>query len=218
MVNLKIFLLSILVVLAGCDSQDKNTQWRSKQLEKTFNTTAYNYTGHNIADIRFSRADASFKIEDAASADSIYLRNASKTVLGNGDSVFYSSASCCFYFNKINKPFSLKIIWQVVYDLDLFEGESGRFDHRTSKNAAPGSLWCEAIVPLRELYPKEADNLRLHFLRDGTVVALLGDVKEEQPLPVAEVTQHGAALAKGRYCVNEVDNPWYGIPHKPHRE
>lgn len=218
MVNLKSLVWAILLILGGCDSQDKSVQWRSEQLARTFNTSAYNYTENNIADIRFKLADLPFRIEDAASADSVYFRNASKTKLDDGQPVFYSPASCCFYWDKKTSKASLKIVWQVVYDLSLFEGESGQFDHRTSKQAAPGSRWCEAIVPIREPYPKEADNLRLHFLRDGSVVALLGDVKDDQPLSSSEVAQHSAALAKGRYCLKEVDNPWYGIPRKPHRE
>lgn len=208
-----------LLILLGCDASENGVNWRRQELERTMNTSVYNYTGHNLTEVRFKLASLPFKIQDAAAAGSVYLRNASKIKMDNGQSVFYSSRDCCFYWDKNTREnVSFRVVWQVVYDLSLFEGESGNFDHRTSKQAAPGSRWCEAIVPIRGPYPEQADNLVLHFLRDGTVEALLGDGKDEKPLSSAEVASHAAQLPKGQYCLKEIENPWFGIPRKPHVE
>lgn len=215
----RIFLWLAVLFLAGCDGPEKDLRWRQNQLQQTLNTSVYNYTDSNVTEVYFKFANLPFKIEEAAYAGPVYFRNASQTTMDNGQTVYYSSSACCFYWDKsVQPPVSLRVVWQVVYDLDLFEGESGRFDHRASRAAAPGSRWCELVVPVRAPYPAQFDNLRLHFLRDGAVVALVGDGKLEQPLPSAEVAVHAMTLPKGSHCQHEIDNPWYGIPRKPHRE
>lgn len=212
------FLLAVLF-LAGCDVSEKDLRWRQNHVQQIVNTSVYNYTDSNVTEVYFKFANLPFKIEEAAYAGPVYFRNASQTTMDNGQTVYYSSSACCFYWDKsAQPPVSLRIVWQVVYDLDLFEGESGRFDHRTSKAAAPGSRWCEQVIPVRAPYPAQFDNLRLHFMRDGAVVALVGDGKLEQPLSSVEVAAHATPLVKGKYCQHEIDNPWYGIPRKPHRE
>ena len=66
--------------------------------------------------------------------------------------------------------------------------------------------------------PDRPDTVLLHFLADGTVQARLGTFKTDVPLAAAEVKSHATRLPQGQFCRQEIENPFYGIPRKPHLE
>lgn len=95
------------------------------------------------------------------------------------------------------------------------------YDQRTSKKTAPGTRWCQAIIdiaPAPSPSPERPSIVVLHFFNDGYVQANLGTFKTSRPLLSEEAKLHSAPLPEGKYCRQEVENPFYGIPIKPHME
>ncbi|MQA36787.1 DUF3304 domain-containing protein [Rugamonas aquatica] len=199
-------------LLTACNSRD--------DLSGTMTTSSYNYTAHNLYNISFKDAAQVFDVAGAVRAGSVFFRNSSSALLDGGEKYQFSFADCCFMRDKhLRAPTKLKLVWNVVYDLDLFEGESGRnYDERANKGAAPGSRWCSAVIDVPGPAPVDADNLSLHFLPDGTVVGSYGKAQSPAPLTSAQVHAHATPMPKGQYCKQEIANPWFGIPRTPHRE
>ncbi|ELX08955.1 hypothetical protein Jab_2c10130 [Janthinobacterium sp. HH01] len=199
-------------LLTACNSRG--------ELSGTMTTSSYNYTTHNLYDISLKDATQAFDVAAAPRAGSVFFRNSSSALLDGGEKYQFSFADCCFMRDKhLRAPTKLRLVWSVVYDLDLFEGESGRdYDDRANKGAAPGSRWCSAVIDVPGPAPADADNLSLHFLPDGTVIGSYGKAQAPAPLTSAQVRAHATPMPKGQYCKQETTNPWFGIPRTPHRE
>ncbi len=212
------FVLALL--LTACKPQGSPAVAAADELANTMTTSTYNYTSHNLYDISFRDATLPFDIAGAARAGSVFFRNSDSAPLEGGEKYQFSFADCCFMWDKrVSAPTKLRLVWSVVYDLDLFEGESGKnYNDRTSKDTAPGSRWCTAVVEVQGPVPVTADNLSLHFLKDGMVIGSYGKAQAPAPLSPAQVREHAAPLPKGQYCKQEIANPWFGIPRTPHRE
>ncbi|MQA18162.1 DUF3304 domain-containing protein [Rugamonas sp. FT103W] len=211
---------TIALLLTACKPQGSPGDSAAETLANTMTTSSYNYTTHNLYDISFKDATLPFNVADAARAGSVFFRNSSRALLDGGEQYRFAFADCCFIWDKhLPAPTKLRVVWNVVYDLDLFEGESGKhYDDRASKEPAPGTRWCSAMVEVPGPAPVTADNLSLHFLPDGTVIGSYGKASAPAPLSSAQVLAHAAPMPKGQYCKQEITNPWFGIPRAPHKE
>lgn len=213
------FIVIFIFIFSGCNSKEKEDRLQQELIAKTFTTTSYNYTPYNLYSIAFKEISRPFKMDDAPSGGSVFFRNSSSAELDNGDRVAFSSDNCCFIWDKpIDKPLRVKVIWSVIFDLQSFDGHTS-YDDRTSKESAPGSRWCEAIVDiLPATGPERPTTVFFHFFSDGTVQAKMGTFKTGAPLNAEQVKLHSARLPQGQFCKQEIENPFYGIPRKPHRE
>ena len=216
-----ILIVFSIFMLIGCDSEEKETRLQKELNDKTFTTTSYNYTRYDLYSIAFKEISRPFKMDDAPSGGSIFFRNSSNAELDNGTRVAFSSDNCCFIWDKpINQPLRVKVVWSVVFDLDAFDRHTNyEYDERTSRGSAPGSRWCQAIVDILPASGSERPTtVFFHFLNDGTVQARMGTFKTGSPLTAELVSLHSTPLPRGQFCRQEIENPFYGIPRKPHRE
>ena len=212
--------VSSMGILTACNSKKNQDALAGEEAGKMMTTSSYNYTGHNLYDISFKDAAVPFDVAGAARAGSVFLRNSDSALLDDGGKYHFSFSDCCFMWDKrLPAPTKLRVVWSVVFDLDLFEGESGRaYDDRASRSPAPGSRWCTAVVEVIGPVPTTADNFSLHFLNDGTVVGNYGRAQAPMPLSITQLNKHAEAMPKRQYCRQETTNPWFGIPRTPHRE
>lgn len=209
-----------LIVLGGCQSKEKEAALIKGYVEKTFTATSYNYTQYSLFGVSFKLATYPFKADEAAGGGTVFPGTADTVALDNGQNINFSAGNCCFIWDQpLNKPVSIRVVWSVVYDFDLFNGESSKgYDDRTSKASQPGSRWCQALVDIPAYVGTQRPNtLYFHFLPDGTVQAELGTFSVP-PLSSNVVRQHGVNLSHPQFCKQEIENPWYGIPRQPHRE
>jgi hypothetical protein len=109
---------------------------------------------------------------------------------------------------KQKPPVSIKVWWKIVFDEKLHNLERG-YDPKISKNAAPGAVWCEAIVKLNEPFPANPRHLNLHFFPDGHIEATV--VESSVPIVEDEEKSKLPRLPVGKYCEKTIDNPWYGV-------
>lgn len=219
--NKTIFTLLSLLVLAGCNSKEREERRRKETLEKTFDATSFNYTPHVLADISFKDSALPFKIDDAASGGQTRPPRAPAIELDNGEKIRYSPENCCFMWSgALDKPGRLRVVWLVIHNYSYYQRESGEsYDARTSKNNPPGGRWCQAVVDILPAAGTDRpDRLIFHFLPDGSVRAQLANRKTEKPLPSELVKQHSIGLPEGQLCRQDIENPWYGIPQRPHFE
>lgn len=218
--KIKVLTLLSLLVLAACNSEEREARRRQEQLDRIFTTTAFNYTPHVLHSIHFKESALPFKIDDAPSGGSTYMRNGSGQKLDNGEPVQVSSRDCCFMWSgPLDKPGRIKIVWLVIHNLSYYNGAAEEYDERRSRENPPGARWCQATVDIKPAAgPERSKMVFLHFLPDGSVQAELGSYRTEKPLPSEQVKLHSASLPEGQLCKQEIENPWYGIPRKPHRE
>lgn len=219
--NKIIFSFFLIFILVGCDSKEAEARLQKEIISKTFTTTSYNYTKYDLYSIAFKDIVLPFNIDNAPSGGSVFFRDASQVNLDNGEKVSFSSGNCCFIWDRpIDKPIRVRVVWSVVYDTSFHDGKSSEsYDQRTSKQGAPGSRWCQAIVDIRPSEASERPNMVFfHFLGDGSVQARLGTLETGGVLPSSEVKLHSSGLPPGTYCKQEIINPFYGIPRTPHRE
>lgn len=210
-----------LFILLGCDSKEKEARRLEELRKTTFTTTAYNYTKFNLYNIMYKDASVRFDIDDAADGGSVFFRGRNKVNLDNGREIPSSGDACCVIWSKpTDRPLRIRVVWSVIYDLDAFDGKlDDRRDKRSFKDRGRGSAWCEAVVDVAPASADvQADRVVFHFLADGTIRANLESFASMQPLSAALVKQHATTLPEGEYCKREIDNPFYGIPRKPHRE
>jgi hypothetical protein len=110
-------------------------------------------------------------------------------------------------------PIRFKVWWERVVDMEIFE-KSGPYDKYTSKNAAPGTAWCEAIITIEKPIPKEPGYFVLHFYPDGHVESYISELKEleaEEPRVKFE-DRLKLPVLKGKPCLKEISNPYFGLP------
>lgn len=120
-----------------------------------------------------------------------------------------SASSGMVVWKKSQKPpVSIKVWWEVVYDKQLWNHGAG-YDSFKDKKAAPGTVWCEAIVKLKEPFPDNPQQLAVHFFPDGHVAAAV----VHNPAPIVSDAQKSKLprLPAGKYCEKTIDNPWYGV-------
>ncbi|PJC98431.1 hypothetical protein GQ37_012210 [Janthinobacterium sp. BJB1] len=216
-----ILIILSLFILAACNAREKEERLQKELSEQTFTTTSYNYTPYDLYAIAFKEISLPFNIDDAPSGGSVFFRDASEGRLDNGEKVAFSSGNCCLSWDRpVDKPLRVRVVWSVVFDMRYHDGQSSiSYDERTSRQGSPGSRWCQAIVDiLPSTGPDRPTSVLLHFLADGTVQARLGTFKTAAPLAAAEVKLHATRLPQGQFCRQEIENPFYGIPRKPHRE
>ncbi|MCY0912617.1 membrane lipoprotein lipid attachment site-containing protein [Massilia antarctica] len=210
-----------LLILAGCNSKEREARLRQEELDRTFSATSYNYTPYALYSIKFKEISLPFKIDEAPDGGSIFVRNSSQETMDNGEKIYSSGENCCFIWNgQIDKPLRVRVVWSVVYDTSYYDGKSSQeYDERTSKKSAPGSRWCQATVDILPAAGSDRpDSVFFHFLIDGTVQAHLGTFKTGAPLAAELVKSHAIPLPEGQFCKQEIENPFYGVPRKPHRE
>lgn len=218
-----ILLIAVLALsnLSACDSKENQARVLDTLSKKTFTTTSYNYTPYGLYAITFKDLSRPFKIDDAPGGGSVFVRDASFAALDNGDKIPFTTGNCCFIWDKpLDKPLRVKVIWNVVIDPAYYDGKSSvSYDERTSRESAPGTRWCEAVVDIAPASGGvQADSVVLHFLEDGSVQAQLASSKSDGPLPASVVKAHAANLPEGQFCKQEISNPFYGVQRAPHRE
>lgn len=219
--NNTIFAVFSLFALAACNSEERQARLEQERLEKTLSTRSYNYTPHALYSIAFKDVGQTFNVAEAPGGGAIFFRSGNQEKMDNGEQVRFSSDNCCFIWSgPIDKPSRVRVVWNVIYDPRYQGGEGAPdYDERTSRKSAPGSRWCQAVVDIQPATgPDRPDMVFLHFLPDGSVQAQLGAFKTGQPLPAEQVELHTVPLPEGQFCKQEIDNPFYGIPRKPHRE
>lgn len=218
----KIFVLVVtLILFIACNSRAQEARVQAA-LAETFVSTSYNYTQYRLYSLSFKKASVPFRIDDAASAGSIFLRETTSEVsLDDGERVKFTSRNCCFIWaDPIDKPMQVRVVWNVVFDSSYYDGQSSvSYNEATSRQPAPGTRWCEAIVDVVPSKSHERpDTIVFHFLKDGTVQAQLATFKTEAPLSAHDVRSHSANFPMGTYCKKEISNPYFGIPVAPHTE
>ena len=214
----RLFIFALILMAAGCNAGDNTGSQDS--VEKILSVDTYNYTKYELHLIDFVNVKKKFVIDQAGGAPSVFFLNAGFVELGDGSKASYATGGCCIVWNiPLNEPTKFKVVWNLIYDLAAFERRDG--DDRATKQSAPGTVWCEAIVEVRQPHPEKPWHLIFHFFADGTVAAHLsaeGNLRSDGPLPLEEIKKHAAPLPAGQYCLKQIDNPWYGIPRKPHME
>lgn len=216
-----IIVFFIIVTLGGCDFKIKDALFGNHSDEKTFTAKAYNYTPHDLYSIVFKEVSLPLKIDEAPGADSVFNLNSGREQLDDGSEVKVGGESCCLIWNTpVDKPLRIRVVWSVIFDLRAFNAKPDNgYDREKSRHSAPGSSWCEAVIDVPPAIPGEKpDRAYFHFLPDGTVQARLGEFKNAMPLPSTEVKKHATPLPPGQFCKQEIENPYFGIPRKPHRE
>lgn len=211
-------LLSLLA-LAGCDWKEREARQRQEELDRTFTATSYNYTRYILHQIAFKDSALPFKIDNAPSGGSTYRVNGSEETLDNGEKITRSASTCCFMWSgPLDKPGRVRLVWLVIHNLGYYDAEPEGYE-APSRNNPRGGRWCQAIVDIRPAAgPDRPDMVAFHFLADGSVQAQLANEMTAKPLASSEVKRHSAPMPEGQVCRQEIDNPWYGIPPKPHRE
>jgi hypothetical protein len=218
----KLLLLSLLTTLLAASNSQEDQAKAVKELNaKTYTATAFNYTPYDLFSIAFKDASKPFTIDDAPSAGSVFFDNSSKRKLDNGKEISVGRDSCCLTWDSsTTQPLVVRVVWSVIFDLAAY-GKKGAlgYNRETSRESAPGSRWCEQIVAIRP--PDGADKpdeVFFHFLNDGTVQAQLGTYKTGLPLAGEALKAHATSLPPGQYCKKEIENPFFGVPRKPHME
>lgn len=215
---LMLFMIIGVSLLAGCDA---NALSDRKMVGASIQTNLYNYTSSEIMFARYDAAKNKFDIATAASAGSTPFTNNSVADIGSGMLVHFDEGHCCFDWRYSNdEDVSLNVLWLEVYDSVRYKQEDRRVDARSLREALPGSQWCEMAVKVRKPFPKDPGAMNLHFMPDGTVeanVAAAGVIEGYGPYPVEKVRRY-SPRQKTPLCRNPVDNPWYLIPRKSHRE
>jgi hypothetical protein len=133
-----------------------------------------------------------------------------------------AAASGGVSWKKTQKPpVTIKVWWQVIYDKPLWD--KGGYDREVEKRPAPGTVWCEAIVEIKQPYPTvDPVGLYLYFFPDGHVEAEVGGqiVDTQDPYRRMKDTEREytdtqkAAFPRrhdGKYCDKYIDNPWFGV-------
>ncbi|WP_082491657.1 DUF3304 domain-containing protein [Duganella sp. Leaf126] len=208
------------IALSACNSKAKEERLIKKMNEKTFTAISYNYTKYDLYGIAFKDVSLPFNIDEAPSGGSVFFHNSSKMNLDSGQTIYFGEGCCFIWDLPVDKPIRVRVVWNVVYDTFYYDGKSSLYyDERTSKESAPGTRWCQAIVDIQP----STESIRpttvfLHFLPDGSVQARLGKSQLDAVLNSEQVKLHSNPLPPHQFCKQEIENPFYGIPRRPHME
>lgn len=207
----------LMIILAAYNFKARKARAEHEEIDKTFTTTSYNYTPHQLYFIAFKEISHPFKIDEAPFGGSVLFRNASDMKMDDGKKIFYSPSNCCFIWSgQTDRAIRVRVVWNVIYDA-RDTGED--YDERTSRKSAPGTRWCQAYVDIEPATGLDRPKMVfLHFLADGSVQAQLGTFLTAAPLTSEQVKAHSSPLPEGQICTQEIENPFYGIPEKPHME
>ena len=115
-----------------------------------------------------------------------------------------------------------RIWWNRVVDPVAFASVNS-YDRYTSRRSQPGTAWCEAIVVLNKPLPAIPGHFVLHFYPDGHIEADISamhhDPSRDPPYRLLDTAesprnaQHEVRSLqglKGRPCIKEIPNPYFG--------
>jgi len=203
-----LFCVLVLLVEVGCEYGASSNDAPSGRMV----TSIYNYSENHIGMVTFDYSSKKFKIDDSHIAGAVSYYNPEREPMVDGREYTASTRNCCLRWLRGAPLPELRVVWNVVYDLPLFDGaSSARYDRAASPLARPGSKWCSATVPVRGEPSQLKDNLVFHFLNDGTVVVTLAEGLKGAPLNITEIQAHSTASPTGLHCITEIANPWQGI-------
>jgi uncharacterized lipoprotein NlpE involved in copper resistance len=119
-------------------------------------------------------------------------------------------------------PVTIKVWWRLDYDENKHQNDT-TYNRQLEKRSSNGTVWCEAIVKIKEPYPAyDVSHLYLYFFPDGHVEAELGGlvVDTQDPYRRMKDTEREYTDAQkaafprrhdGKYCDRYIDNPWFGV-------
>ena len=165
---------------------------------------AYNYTDYDIYDVFILPPDKSdIKFAADASGHRAVPHGAERWAYGGGSPNFAWD-----YRWSIPKKF--KVWWLRIVDMKAFTDSGNKYNKYTMKSTEPGAAWCEGEINVEHAPSRDRNsNLIIHYYPDGhiegDVVSSEGDaskvdIKKRDKLPVL----------KGRVCLREVPNPYFG--------
>jgi hypothetical protein len=225
-----IFLALMLgLLLGGCKKTAETTSvddgvgtgnlatWNDPNFE-IITVGAYNYTDYDIYDIYLLPLDKN-DIKYAGSRSGVQATQRSEKVWNAS-----SSGPALAWDLRWKAPHKFKIWWLRSFDKKLEKESDNNYDMYTNPKAQPGSAWCEGEVEIKEEFiPLRSDtqtmirkNMTLYFYPDGIVKGHLleyGRTADETPVEPVDITKRDELPAlKGRACIKEVPNPYYGKP------
>lgn len=110
---------------------------------------------------------------------------------------------------KQRSPVNIKLWWQVIFDTKVYYHGNYKYDSEKEKAPPPGTVWCEAIIKIKEPYPANPSHLNLYFYPNGHVEA---EVAEQPKLRVSQQDEVKLPqLPAEKYCEKTIDNPRYGV-------
>jgi hypothetical protein len=112
-------------------------------------------------------------------------------------------------------PVTIKVWWRLNYDENKHQNDT-TYNRQLEKRSSNGTVWCEAIIKIKEPYPTvDPDGLYLYFFPDGHVEAEVGEsVGNGFSKPRDYTDTQKAAFPRrhdGKYCDKYIDNPWFGV-------
>ena len=129
-------------------------------------------------------------------------------------------------------PMKLKVWWlRVVDPSGIGKAWRQHYNAYTSKNAYPGTAWCEGEITITRPPEKlEGDTpfsrLALYFYQDGRIEGDMELIPMEEFMKTHSIVHHPRVdIAKryeqptltGRACLKEIPNPYYGLPEPEYR-
>jgi hypothetical protein len=222
-----IFLALMLgLLLGGCkktaetDSADDGVgtgnpaTWNDPNFE-IITVGAYNYTDYDIYDIYLLPLDKN-DIKYAGSRSGVQATQRSEKVWNAS-----SSGPALAWDLRWKAPHKFKIWWLRSFDKKLEKESDNNYDMYTNPKAQPGSAWCESEVEIKETYnelygqpypERKRNELDLYFYPNGTVQGHL-EYGIDSEIKIADITKRDELpTLKGRACIKEVPNPYYGKP------
>jgi hypothetical protein len=105
--------------------------------------------------------------------------------------------------------------------MTLAKANDKKYDIYTNPKAQPGTAWCESEVEIKETYnelygqpypERKRNDLYLYFYPNGTVQGHL-EYGIDSEIKIADIAKRDELpTLKGRACIKEVPNPYYGKP------
>jgi hypothetical protein len=222
-----IFLALMLgLLLGGCKKTAETTSvddgvgtgnlatWNDPNFE-IITVGAYNYTDYDIYDIYLLPLDKN-DIKYAGSRSGVQATQRSEKVWNAS-----SSGPALAWDLRWKAPHKFKIWWLRSFDKKLEKESDNNYDMYTNPKAQPGSAWCESEVEIKETYnelygqpypERKRNELDLYFYPNGTVQGHL-EYGIDSEIKIADITKRDELpTLKGRACIKEVPNPYYGKP------
>jgi hypothetical protein len=233
------FLVAISLLLSGCQKTvemaskeegigtGNRATWNDPNFE-IITVGVYNYTDSDIYGLfilPLDKNDIKYAGEAAGS---------SGTPLGAASWSGSSNGPVLAWDLHWKAPHKFKIWWERIVDPALYKKSTGYpkdggmydpYDPYITKQTRPGSAWCEGEVEIKEEFvpfrhdatPSQTmlrDEMMLYFYPDGTVKGHLlesGRTADETPVEPVDITKRDELpTLKGRACIKEVPNPFYG--------
>lgn len=212
------FVVASAVLASGCDGKGL---FDIPEDGLAIQTYMFNYTPNEILYAGYHDARDKFNIVTAAPAGSTPLRTSAVTEIGSGISVRFDGGLCCFNWKYLqDEEVFVEVVWLEVYNPARYYRAERQTDERSVLTALPGSQWCKKRVKLRGPFPIDPGGVVMHFLPDGSIeatVAAAASIGDYEPYPAEKIVSYGS-LRPGPSCTHPIDNPWYLIPRKKHRE